>query len=60
MKKILSWVAVLLWMAVIFNLSSQVAAQSNQLSTGVTEVIVKTVLEEISEGFTFQKFLKGD
>lgn len=43
MYKILFWTAVLLWMALIFNLSSQVAEQSNQLSTGITEVIVKTV-----------------
>ncbi|WP_027364988.1 VanZ family protein [Desulfotruncus alcoholivorax] len=43
MYKIVSWAAVLLWMALIFNLSSQVAEQSNQLSTGITEVIVKTV-----------------
>lgn len=43
MYKIFSGTAVLLWMALIFNLSSQVAEQSNQLSTGITEVIVKTV-----------------
>lgn len=43
MYKILSWIAVIIWMAVIFNLSAQVAEQSNQLSTNVTEVVVKTV-----------------
>ena len=43
MHKFLSWRAVILWMALIFNLSSQVAEQSNELSTGITEVIVKTV-----------------
>lgn len=43
MYKFLSWVAVILWMALIFNLSSQVAEQSNKLSTGITKVIVKTV-----------------
>jgi len=42
-NKILSWTAVILWMVLIFNLSSQVAEQSNELSTGITEVIVKTV-----------------
>ena len=42
-NKILSWTAVILWMILIFNLSSRVAEQSNQLSTGITEVIVKTV-----------------
>jgi len=41
--KILSWTAVILWMAFIFTLSSQVAQESNQLSTGITEVVVKTV-----------------
>jgi len=30
-------------MTLVFNLSSQVAEQSNQLSTGITEIIVKTV-----------------
>ena len=40
---IISWAAVLLWMLLIFHLSSQVASQSNQLSKGVTEVIIETV-----------------
>jgi len=52
MIKFLSWAAVLLWMAVIFNLSSQVAEQSNQLSTGITEVIVKT-LGKVAPGADF-------
>jgi VanZ family protein len=43
MYKILSWISVIIWMAVIFNFSAQVAVQSNQLSTNVTEVVVKTV-----------------
>lgn len=42
-QKILSWTAVVLWMALIFNLSSQVAEQSDQLSTGLTKIIVKTI-----------------
>ena len=41
--KYLSWTAVILWMTLIFNLSSQIVEQSNQLSTGITEIIVKTV-----------------
>ena len=41
--KFLSWIAVILWMAFIFNLSSQEVEQSNKLSTGVTEVIVETI-----------------
>jgi len=36
-------VADLLWMVLIFNLSSQPANQSNKLSEGVTKVIVDTV-----------------
>ncbi|MGV8147178.1 MAG: VanZ family protein [Alkaliphilus sp.] len=39
----ISWLAVLLWMALIFNLSSQPANQSNKLSEGITKVIVDTV-----------------
>jgi len=38
---ILSWAAVVLWMLLIFYLSSQVAEQSNQLSTGITQAIMK-------------------
>jgi VanZ family protein len=44
--KSFSWIAVILWMAFIFNLSSQEVEQSNQLSTGVTEVIVETIEAE--------------
>ena len=40
---IISWTAVILWITLIFNLSSQAEEQSNQLSTGITEIIVKTV-----------------
>lgn len=45
MKKrvIISWAVVLLWMAVIFTLSSQPAADSNKLSKGITEVVLETV-----------------
>jgi|SRR5665648_48080 len=42
-SKILSWSVVIFWMILIFTLSSQVAQQSNQLSTRITEIIVKTV-----------------
>nr|WP_330375346.1 VanZ family protein [Inediibacterium massiliense] len=37
------WILVIFWMAVIFNLSSQVSHESNKLSKEVTKVIVKTV-----------------
>ncbi|WZL73693.1 VanZ family protein [Clostridiaceae bacterium 35-E11] len=40
---IISWIAVLLWMVFIFNLSSQVREESNNLSKGVTEILIKTV-----------------
>jgi len=41
--KLLSWVAVLVWMAVIFYLSSQAAEDSNQLSTGITRLLTRLV-----------------
>jgi len=40
---ILPWVAVLLWMALIFYSSAQVAEQSKELSKGVTEAVVETI-----------------
>lgn len=43
MKKIISWTAVLLWMALIFYLSSQPADKSDQLSTGITETIIRAI-----------------
>ncbi len=45
MYKKISWILVVVWMIVIFNLSSQVAKQSDNLSLKVTEVIVETVEE---------------
>lgn len=38
--KTLLWILVILWMIVIFTLSAQVRNQSNNLSTGITEMIV--------------------
>jgi len=38
-----SWTAVILWMVLIFMLSSQIAEESSQLSTGITETIIKTI-----------------
>lgn len=40
---IISWAAVLALMVLIFNFSAQVAEESNELSTGITEKIVKMV-----------------
>ncbi len=47
--KIISWVAVALWMAFIFQLSAQVREESNQLSTGITEVVVKVAEKVVPE-----------
>ncbi|TCO68517.1 VanZ family protein [Marinisporobacter balticus] len=40
---LISWIAVILWMFLIFNLSSQVADESDKLSKGITEIVIKTV-----------------
>ncbi|WP_026896056.1 VanZ family protein [Clostridiisalibacter paucivorans] len=41
--KSISWTLVVVWMAIIFLLSSQVVEKSNDLSKGVTKIIVDTV-----------------
>lgn len=43
MSKIWSYLAVVLWMGLIFFFSSQPADDSKELSTGVTEVILSVV-----------------
>jgi len=45
---VFSWIAVILWMALIFNLSAQPAAESDGLSKRVTEVIVEAVSRVVS------------
>lgn len=40
---VLSWLAVLLWMGLIFCLSAQVADESARLSSGVTQIIVNII-----------------
>ena len=52
MYKLLSWIAVIFWMALIFYLSHQPAAISNELSSGITEMIVNT-LEKLASQFQF-------
>ena len=42
-KIIISWALVISWMAVIFMLSSQVAEQSNELSTGITQTVIEII-----------------
>lgn len=43
MCKKISWLAVILWMCLIFYLSHQPATTSSELSTGITELIELTV-----------------
>jgi VanZ family protein len=52
LNKIFSWAAVIFWMALIFYLSHQPATESNGLSTGITETIIKTV-EKIAPNANF-------
>lgn len=40
---IVSWLMVFIWMGVIFHFSSQVSTTSNNLSLGVTEIVVKAI-----------------
>lgn len=49
MHRMISWTAVIIWMAIIFSLSAQAGEQSNRLSTGITEIAVKTA-EKVSPG----------
>lgn len=42
-RKVLPWLLVILWMALIFYLSHQPATKSNGLSKDATEIIVETV-----------------
>lgn len=43
MKKILPWVAVFVWIILIFNFSNQPASVSDKLSMGVTKVIFEKI-----------------
>jgi len=52
MHKLFSWVAVFVWMVLIFILSSQTAGDSNQLSMGITQAAAGTV-GKIALGFSF-------
>jgi VanZ family protein len=57
MHKILSWIAVILWMILIFCLSNQPATQSAALSTGIAKLIVQSI-EKVSHhiGFDIAQF----
>ena len=42
-KSSVSWALVLLWMGLIFYLSAQVAAESDHLSLGLTQILIGTI-----------------
>ena len=46
-RKIISWLAVVLWLTLIFVLSAQPVYKSNGLSKGISEEMVK-IIEKIS------------
>ena len=46
-RKIISWLAVILWLVLIFILSAQPVHKSNGLSKGIAEKIIK-IIEKIS------------
>ncbi|MDF2607366.1 MAG: VanZ like family protein [Bacillales bacterium] len=57
-----SWIVVLVWMTIIFYLSHQPATQSNELSTGITEIIfgmIKDLLpSSISESINLNHYIR--
>lgn len=57
MRKIISWIAVILWMVLIFKLSSQPVEQSSKLSGKVTNIYIK-VIEKAKPNtkFNIEKF----
>ena len=48
--KVISWLLVITWMAIIFYLSHQPATESSELSGGITEVIIR-IAETITSPF---------
>ncbi|TWT03712.1 VanZ family protein [Planomicrobium sp. CPCC 101079] len=51
-SKLISWLAVFLWMGAIFLFSNQPATDSSELSSGVTEIVLKAaekIIPEIGE-----------
>lgn len=52
MRKVISWLLVVLWMALIFYLSHQPASESNSLSTGITERVV-AIIERVTSDIDF-------
>ncbi|MDX5475278.1 MAG: VanZ family protein [Bacillaceae bacterium] len=50
----ISWLLVLSWMLLIFSLSAQPAAQSSQLSGGITDTVIETV-EKVVPNITINR-----
>lgn len=43
LRKILRWIAVIIWMGVIFYLSHQPGTESSNLSSGITDFVIQTI-----------------
>lgn len=52
MRKVISWLLVILWMTLIFYLSHQPATESNSLSTGITERVL-AIIERVTSDIDF-------
>ncbi|MGI6225840.1 MAG: VanZ family protein [Peptococcales bacterium] len=48
-QALLFWFLVFIWMLLIFNLSAQVAEESNKISTGITQAVAKVVAKVAPE-----------
>lgn len=57
-KSIVSWILVLIWMVLIFYLSAQVAAESDHLSLGITQIIISTI-ESVMSGIDVGSILSN-
>lgn len=51
-RKVILWLLVVLWMALIFCLSHQPATESNSLSTGITERVM-AIIERVTSDIDF-------
>lgn len=57
-KQIFSWTMVIMWMGLIFFLSAQVATESDSLSLGLTEGLMR-IIEKISPGMDVGSILSN-
>ncbi len=53
---LISWIAVILWMSLIFYLSSQAVDKSDKLSEGITEIVITTVQKAVIVSESDYKF----